>query len=173
MTKKKQDLTDLFIRDAGLGFENLRRAAHRDIIFYAERNIKTFKDLKKFIEDNNIPPKTVAVLIAKHVEPHGNWMHYQILNNPKQLKWIKAIVRRGKQIGSKRLLASDWLEDFADATGYEIPDNLKTFQNNMSTFARAIGEQRKHSKKAQAIYNANAARKKLRKHKIGGGKHGR
>ena len=96
MTKKKIDLSDLFIRDAGQGFENLRRAAHRDIIFYADRDVKTFKDLKKFIEENNVPPKTVAVLLAKHIKPDSNWMNYQILNNPKQLKWIKRFVAMQK-----------------------------------------------------------------------------
>ena len=143
MTKKKIDLSDLFIRDAGQGFENLRRAAHRDIIFYADRDVKTFKDLKKFIEENNVPPKTVAVLLAKHIKPDSNWMNYQILNNPKQLKWIKRFVAMQKKLGTKKLMISDWLEDFADATGYEIPKDLKTFRNNVWSFKAALGVQRK------------------------------
>ncbi len=175
MTKKKTDLTDLFLRDAGQGFENLRRANHRDFIFHVRRGVKTFKDLKKLIEDNNLPIKTAAVLIAKHIQPNSNWMYYQIINNPKQYKWLKAIVRQSKQLGTKRLHVSDWLEDFADATGYEIPDKLKTFQNNMSTFKAALGVQRKKDGSFTAARMEKELLRKLKNknRKKPGGKHGR
>ena len=70
-------------------------------------------------------------------------MNYQILNNPKQLKWIKRFVAMQKKLGTKKLMISDWLEDFADATGYEIPKDLKTFRNNVWSFKAALGVQRK------------------------------
>ena len=175
MTKKNTDLTDLFIRDAAQGFENFRRVHHRDYVFHVGRGVKTFKDLKKLIEDNNLPIKTAAVLIAKHIQPNSNWMYYQIINNPKQYKWLKALIAMDKKLGSKRLLASDWLLDFADATGYEIPDKLKTFQNNMSTFKAALGVQRKKDGSFTAARMEKELLRKLKNknRKKPGGKHGR
>ena len=175
MTKKKQDLTDLFIRDAGLGFENLRRANHRDFIFHVRRGVKTFKDLKKLIEDNNLPIKTAAYLIAKHIEPNSNWLYYQIINNPKQYKWLKAIVRQSKQLGTKRLHVSDWLEDFADATGYEIPKKQHTFENNVWLLAKVIGAERKRdgSFTAARMEKELLSKLKNKNRKKPGGKHGR
>ena len=175
MTKKKQDLTDLFIRDAGLGFENLRRANHRDFIFHVRRGVKTFKDLKKFIEKNNVPPKTVAVLLAKHIKSNENWLIHQILKNPKQLKWIKAIVAMRKKLGTKRLWVSDWLEDFADATGYEIPKEQHTFENNMSKLAKVIGAERKKDGSFTAARMEKELLRKLKNknRKKPGGKYGR
>ena len=175
MTKKKTDLTDLFIRDAGLGFENFRRVHHRDFVFHVGRGVKTFKDLKKLIEDNNLPIKTAAYLIAKHIEPNSNWLYYQIINNPKQYKWLKAIVRQSKQLGTKRLFVSDWLEDFADATGYEIPKDLKTFRNNIWEMRKAIGAERTKdgSFTAARMEKELLSKLKNKNRKKPGGKHGR
>jgi len=45
------------IRDAGAGFENLRIVLRQNYEFLANRDVKNFKDLKKFLSKSNITPK--------------------------------------------------------------------------------------------------------------------
>ena len=78
--KKKRELTlqEMMIRDAGAGFENLRIVLRQNYEFLANRDVKNFKDLKKFLSKSNITPKEAAAAIARHVRHGSNWTEYQI-----------------------------------------------------------------------------------------------
>ena len=55
MTKKKLTLQEMFIRDAGDGFGSLQKTVDRkNFEFLANRDVKTFEDLQKFIKKTNI-----------------------------------------------------------------------------------------------------------------------
>ena len=137
----------MFIRDAGDGFENLRHVFRQNYEFLANRDVINFKDLKKLLSKSNITPKEAAATIARHVKHGSNWTKYQIIRAKSELKWIKELLAMRKKLGTKQLLRSDWLEDFANATGYKIPKIVKTFQNDMWTFAKALGVTRDKSGK--------------------------
>ncbi len=163
--KKKQKLTlqEMFIRDAGEGFENLKIALRKNYEFFANRDVKTFKDLEKFFKKTNITPKEAAAAVARHVKHGSNWTKYQILRAKSELKWIKALVAMQKKLGTKQLLGSEWLEDFADATGYKIPKVIKTFQNDISKFKRLCGVVRDKSGKFSMERAFKEAQRKLKK----------
>jgi len=176
MTKKSEtDLTAYFIEDAGLGIESLRKVVRKNYEMLAHRDVKTFKDLEKFLQKTHITPKEAATTVARHVKQGSNWNKYQILRARSELKWIKFLVRMRKKLGTKRLLDSAHLEAFSDATGYEIPKDLKTFRNNVWEMRKAIGAERKKdgSFTAARMEKELLSKLKNKNRKKPGGKHGR
>ena len=125
--KKKRELTlqEMMIRDAGAGFENLRIVLRQNYEFLANRDVKNFKDLKKFLSKSNITPKEAAAAVARHAKHGSNWTKYQILRAKKELGWIKGLVNEYKQIGTQFLWAkgkgNEFMQDFMEATGYKMP----------------------------------------------------
>ena len=73
------------------------------------------------------------------------------------------------------MYVSDWLEDFADATGYEIPKDLKTFRNNIWEMRKSIGAERTKdgSFTAARMEKELLSKLKNKNRKKPGGKHGR
>ena len=175
--KKKRELTlqEMMIRDAGAGFENLRIVLRQNYEFLANRDVKNFKDLKKFLSKSNITPKEAAAAIARHVRHGSNWTEYQIRRAKSELKWIKTFVAKQKELGTKKLMGSDWLEEFADATGYKIPKIVKTFQNDVWQFKKFSGVERKKDGSFTTVRAEKEflSRLKNKNRKRRGGRHGR
>ena len=156
----------MFIRDAGDGFGTLQKTVDRkNFEFLANRDVKTFEDLQKFIKKTNITPKEAAAAIARHAVQGSNWTKYQIIRSKSERSMIKALHGMEKKLTTKGLYGDPWLEDFADITGYQIPKSMKTFYNEMTEFKKVFGANRKHDGTFTRERQLKEAARKLLKRK--------
>ena len=89
----------MFIRDAGDGFGTLQKTVDRkNFEFLANRDVKTFEDLQKFIKKTNITPKEAAAAVARHAKHGSNWTKYQIIRSKSERSMIKALLGMEKKL---------------------------------------------------------------------------
>ena len=173
MTKKKLTLQEMFIRDAGEGFGDLQKTVDRkNFEFLANRDVKNWKQFETFCKKCNITPTEAAAAIARHVRTGSNWNKFKIIREKSELGMIKALINMEKQLTRKRLHVSEWLLDFSDFTGYKIPKNYGTFDNQMTAFRKRLGLTPKPGKFSEERMLKEAARKLAGRKRIGG-KYGR
>ena len=173
MTKKN---TIDFEADAGEGFGSSQKKVDRNNLeFYANRDVKNWKQFETFCKKCNITPTEAAAAIARHVRTGSNWNKFKIIRDKSELGMIKFLLGMQKKLTTKRLHVSEWLLDFSDFTGYKIPKNYKTFLNDMTAFKKRLGQVRDKSGKF-CMERANkefASKEKNKRRKPIGGKYGR
>ena len=166
----------MFIRDAGDGFGDLQKTVDRkNFEFLANRDVKNWKQFETFCKKCNMTPTEAAAAIARHVRTGSNWNKFKIIREKSELGMIKALINMEKQLTRKRLHVSEWLLDFSDFTGYKIPKNYGTFDNQMTAFRKRLGQVRDKSGKfcMERAEKEFASKEKNKGRKRIGGKYGR
>ena len=94
MTKKS---TIDFEADAGDGFGSSQKKVDRDNLeFYANRDVKNWKQFETFCKKCNITPTEAAAAIARHVRTGSNWNKFKIIRDKSELGMIKFLIGKVK-----------------------------------------------------------------------------
>jgi HEAT repeat protein len=120
--KKKLSLQQMFERDAGQGLENFDKPPTKVNVFERASKIKTWNMFIHLVEQENITPAEALIVVLKHVKK--NWTRLKILKDPQQMEAIANLLKWENKIKRKKLYHSQYLEDFAEMTGYKIPNTF-------------------------------------------------
>ena len=158
--KKKLSLQQMFERDAGQGLENFDKPPTKVNVFERASKIKTWNMFIHLVEQENITPAEALTVVLKHVKK--NWTRLKILKDPQQMEAIANLLKWENKIKRKKLYQSQYLEDFAQMTGYKIPNTFHTFETEMALFRNVFGAKRdKSGKFSLERLEKSYARKKL------------
>ena len=150
----------MFERDAGQGLENFDKPPTKVNVFERASKIKTWNMFIHLVEQENITPAEALIVVLKHVKK--NWTRLKILKDPQQVEAIANLLKWENKIKRKKLYQSQYLEDFAEMTGYKIPNTFHTFETEMALFRNVFGAKRdKSGKFSLERLEKSYARKKL------------